>query len=175
MKYSGKKIVNIGIFVLFIILISPSPSYSATWLFLKNISGVGLFFENKTKNREAKKLNTESLYEISSDLLEKSNIKVYRDTQWKNNWGGAFIKIKIVSSKFTGHENFAVFVDASVYRPVVILGGTINNNEGFNASSWSTGKLFSCSQENFQKCVQTGINELLQLFVSDFKSVNGVK
>ena len=175
MNFSGKKIITLWMIIFFLILIFPKPVHSATWLFLKNISGVGLFFENMTKHREAKKLNIDSIYEISSDRLEKAKIKIYRDSQWKNNWGGAFIKVKIISSKFTGHENFAVYIDAAVYRPVVILGSTINKNEGFNASSWSTGKLFSCSRENFQKCVQTGINELLDLFINDFKSVNGVK
>jgi hypothetical protein len=98
-----------------------------------------------------------------------------RNSQWKNNWGGAFVKIKIISSKFKENENFAVYIDMSVYRPVVILGGTINKNEGVNASSWSTGKLFSCSQEDFQACVQKGVNELTDLFINDYKAVNGIR
>lgn len=175
MKFSRTKLFCLGIVLFIAILISPVPAHSATWLFLKNISGVGLFFENMSGDKGAKKLNVESIYDISSERLERSKIKVYRDSQWKNNWGGAFIKTKIVSSKFTGHENFAVYIDLALYRPVVILGGTINKNEGFNASSWSTGKLFSCNQEDFQKCVQKGINELLDLFINDFKSVNGVR
>jgi len=175
MKYSGKKLISFGMIMFLLIIISPKPVHSATWLFLKNISGVGLFFENRTKHKEAKKLNIKSIYELSSDKLEDAKIKVYRDSQWKINWGGAFIKVKIISSKFTGHENFAVYIDTSVYRPVVILGGTINKNEGFNASSWSTGKLFSCNQDEFQECVQKGVNELLDLFVNDFRSVNGVR
>lgn len=175
MYFSQKKIIPLGILLIVVIFISPKPVHPASWLFLKNISGVGLFFENRTQHSEAKKLNIESVYELASDRLQNSKIKVYRDSQWKNNWGGAFIKVKIISSKFTGHDNFAVYIDTSVYRPVVILGETINRNEGVNASSWSTGKLFSCNQENFQTCVQTGINELLDLFINDFKSVNGIK
>jgi len=175
MYFPEKKIISLGLLVFVLILVSPKPVNSATWLFLKNISGVGLFFENRTLDKEAKKLNVESIYELSSDRLNNAKIKVYRDSQWKNNWGGAFIKVKIISSKFTGHENFAVYIDISAYRPVVVLGQTINRNEGVNASSWSTGKLFSCTQENFQTCVQKGINELLDLFINDFKSVNGIK
>lgn len=168
------KLLLPAILSLLILFLYPVNSHSATWLFLKNISGVGLFFENMTGDKTAKKLNIESLYDVSSDRLKKSNIKIYRDSQWKNNWGGAFIKTKIISSKFTGHENYAVYIDVSLYRPVVILGSNINKNEGFNASSWSTGKLLSCRQENFQQCVQKGINELLDLFINDFKSVNGI-
>ena len=175
MNSSRKKLITLGMLVFLLILIFPKPVHSATWLFLKNISGVGLFFENRTIDKEAKKLNVENIYELSSDRLEKAKIKVFRDSQWKNQWGGAFIKIKIISSKFTGHENFAVYIDASVYRPVVVLGESINKNKGVNASSWTTGKLFSCNQEKFQTCVQTGINELLDLFIIDFISVNGAK
>ena len=175
MNFSEKKIISFVLLVFVLLLIFPKPVHSATWLFLKNISGVGLFLENRTIHKEAKKLNIESIYESSSDRLKNAKIKVYRDSQWKNNWGGAFIKVKIISSKFTEHENFAVYIDTSVYRPVVILGATINKNEGVNASSWSTGKLFSCNQKNFQTCVQTGINELLDLFINDYISVNGIK
>lgn len=175
MNYSSKNFLTLGMIVFFVILIFPKPLHPATWLFLKNISGVGLFFENRTRHKDAKKLNIGSLYDLSKDRFENSNIKIYRDSQWKNNWGGAFIKIKIISSKFKENENFAVFIDTSVYRPVVILGGTINKNEGVNASSWSTGKLFSCSQEEFQACVQKGINELIDLFINDYKSANGIR
>ena len=108
MNFSEKKIISFVLLVFVLILISPKPVHSATWLFLKNISGVGLFFENRTMHKEAKKLNIESIYESSSDRLKNAKIKVYRDSQWKNNWGGAFIKVKIISSKFTEHENFAV-------------------------------------------------------------------
>ncbi len=175
MNYPRIFFLTIGLIVFFVILIFPKPLHSATWLFLKNISGVGLFFENRTRHKEAKKLNIESLYELSKDRLENSNIKIYRNSQWKNNWGGAFVKIKIISSKFKENENFAVYIDMSVYRPVVFLGGTINKNEGVNASSWSTGKLFSCSQEDFQACVQKGVNELTDLFINDYKAVNGIR
>ena len=175
MNYSSKNLLTLGLIVFFVILIFPKPLHSATWFFLKNISGVGLFFENRTRHKEAKKLNMESLYDLSKDRFENSNIKIYRNSQWKNNWGGAFIKIKIISSKFNEYENFAVYIDTSVYRPVVMLSGTINKNEGVNASSWSTGKLFSCSQEEFQACVQKSLNELIDLFINDYKLVNGIR
>ena len=175
MYFSQKKFVPLGLLLIFLIFITPKPAHSATWLFLKNISGVGLFFENMSRHDEAKKLNIDSINRLSSERLRNASIKVFRDSQWKNNWGGAFIKVKIISSKFKGHDNFAVYIDTSVYRPVVILGETINRNKGVNASSWSSGKLFSCNQEDFQTCVQAGINELLDLFINDFKAVNGVK
>ena len=107
MNYSSKNLLTLGLIVFFVILIFPKPLHSATWLFLKNISGVGLFFENRTRHKEAKKLNMESLYDLSKDRFENSNIKIYRNSQWKNNRGGAFIKIKIISSKFKEYENFA--------------------------------------------------------------------
>ena len=175
MSRTQKNIFLLSIVVSLSVFALPRNAESQTWLFLKNISGVGLFFENLSRHKESSKLSTESLYDISSDRLEKANIKVYRDSQWKNNWGGGFIKIKVVSSKFKDNEHFAVYIDTSVYRPVVILGSNINQNEGFNASSWSTGKLFTCSKEEFQACVQKGVNELLDLFVNDFKAVNGVR
>ena len=175
MYLSEKKNFTFGILLFLLLLIPAKPAHAATWLFLKNISGVGLFFENMSRHNEARNLNIDSINRISSEKLRNASIKVYRDSQWKNNWGGAFIKFKIISSKFKGHDNFAVYIDAAVYRPVVILGETINRNKGVNASSWSSGKLFSCNQENFQICVQAGINELLDLFINDFKAVNGVK
>ena len=175
MKYSNKFPALLGVIVIFMFTSFPSTAHSGTWLFLKNISGVGLFFDNLSRHKDSSKLNLETVYELTSDRLEKANIKIYRDSQWKNNWGGAFIKFKIVSSKFKENENFAVYIDTSVYRPVVILGANINRNEGVNASSWSTGKLFTCSQEEFQACVQKGINELVDLFVNDYKSVNGIR
>ncbi|MGI9554290.1 MAG: hypothetical protein ACR2NC_05135 [Thermodesulfobacteriota bacterium] len=151
----------------------PSTSYSSTWLFLKSISGVGVFIENLSRHKDSVELNQESLYINAVEILEKANIKVYKDAQWKNNWGGAFIKIKIISSKFNETEGFAVYIDTSVYRPVVIFGGNVNQNTSFNSTSWTTGKLFSCSQEEFQTCVQKGVNDLVELFVNDYKAVNG--
>lgn len=175
MSHPRKISTLILITVFFTSFILPATAESQTWLFLKNISGVGLFFENLSRHKNTSKLNIESLYDLSSDRLEKANIKVYRGSQWKNNWGGGFLKIKIVSSKFKESEQFAVYIDTAVYRPVVILGSNINKNEGVNASSWSTGKLFTCGMKEFQSCVQEGVNELLDLFINDFKVVNGVR
>ena len=70
-------------------------------------------------------------------------------------------------------DHFAVYVDTAVYRPVVIFGGNVNRNESFNSSSWSAGKLFACSQEEFQTCVQKGVNDLIEIFIKDYKAVNG--
>ncbi|MGI9534883.1 MAG: hypothetical protein ACR2NW_08020 [Thermodesulfobacteriota bacterium] len=176
MNYNfGVRIQKISILLFFILLTVsfPKTSYSSTWHFLKSISGVGVFFENLSRHKDQIELNEESLYINAVEILEKSNIKVYKDSQWKNNWGGAFLKIKIISSKFNEAEGLAVYIDASVYRPVVIFGGKINQNTSFNSTSWSTGKLFSCSQEEFQTCVQKGVNDLIELFVNDFKAVNG--
>ena len=171
------RVLNPSILLFFIVLTLTFPisSYASTWLFLKNISGVGVFFENLSKHQDNVELNQESLYLNAVDILEKSNIKVYRDSQWKNFWGGAFLKIKIISSKFTNTDRFAVYIDASVYRPVVIFGGTVNRNASFNSTSWTTGKLFACTQEEFQTCVQKGVNDLVELFVTDYKAVNGEK
>ena len=160
-------------FFLLISFSSPEPAYSTTWLFLKNISGVGVFFEVLTRHKDNIELNQDSLYSNATEILAKSNIKVYRDSQWKNNWGGAFLKYKIVTSKFNDTDHFAVYIDASVYRPVVIFGGNVNRNASFNSTSWTSGKLFSCSQEEYQTCVQKGINDLTELFINDYKAVNG--
>ena len=173
-----KKLISSLTFLLFITIAAlslPERSYSATWMFLKDISGVGLFFENLTRHRNDLKLNTDVLYRNSSKRFGEANIRIFRDSQWKNHWGGAFVKIKIISSKFTETDRVAVYVDFAVYRPVVIFGGTVNQNEAFNSTSWSTGKLFSCTQEEYQGCVQNGVNDLIDLFIKDFKVVNGEK
>lgn len=173
--YNNKflKQLSITLVFLFMSVSLPVSSNATPWLFLKNISGVGIFIENLSRDKATTNLNTESLYLNVEDILQKSNIKVYEGSQWQNYWGGSFIKIKIISSKFQGSDNFAVYIDTSVYRPVVIFGGTVNQNKSFNSSSWSTGKLFSCSQEELQTCVQKGMNDLIELFISDFKAVNG--
>lgn len=163
----------IPLFLTLLVLSFPSNANASTWLFLRNISGVGVFIENLSRHKEEIELSRESLYTNAVTILEKSNIKVYRDSQWKNFFGGAFLKIKVISSKFSDTDRLAVYIDTSVYRPVVIFGGTINQNTSFNSSSWSTGKLFSCSQEEFQKCVQKGVNDLIEIFIKDFKAVNG--
>ena len=86
------KLIRISILSLFLLFLVPNTAQSQPWFFLKNISGVGLFFENLTRHKDSSKLNLDSLYDISSKRLQKANIKIYRDSQWKNNWGGAFIK-----------------------------------------------------------------------------------
>ena len=170
-----KIISSLTILLIFTIaaLSFPERSYPTTWLFLRDISGIGLFFENLTRHKNVLKLNTDVLYRNSSKRFQESNIRIYRDSQWKNHWGGAFVKIKIISSKFSETDKAAVYVDFAVYRPVVIFGVTVNQNEAFNSTSWSTGKLFSCSQEEYQGCVQNGINDLIDVFIKDYKTVNG--
>jgi len=172
--YIKRQFQNFSFLLIFLVLsISyPTTSNATPWLFLKNISGVGVFFENLSRDKGKIDLNQDILYGNVVEILQKSNIKVYEGPQWKNFWGGAFIKIKIISSKFKESESFAVYIDASVYRPVVIFGVNINQNKSFNSSSWTTGKLFSCSQEEFQACVQKGVNDLVELFVQDYKAVN---
>ena len=174
-QYFDKALIRFSFsLIFFLLLVSfPATSHATTWLFLKNISGVGVFIENLSREERSKALNQESLYLNIVEILQRSNIKVYERSQWKNFWGGAFIKIKIISSKFKESDRFAVYIDTSVYRPVVIFGGTPDQNKSFNSSSWSTGKLFSCSQEELQTCVQKGVNDLIEFFVSDFKAVNG--
>ena len=105
----------------------PLYSHATTWLFLKNISGVGVFFENLSTSKGSMELNRDSLYLNAVEILKKSNIKVYDGSQWKNFWGGAFMKIKIISSKFKGSDRYAVYIDTSVYRPVVLFGGNMKN------------------------------------------------
>lgn len=174
LKIINKLVLNIFIlsFLFFIILennLNASNRYT-----MKDVSGVAVFVENLSNFISKKDLNLESLEKKASKRLEDSRVRVYEKSQWYNNAGAAYIKFKIITSKFINFSSFVVYIDAEFYRPVALMSKYLGKNESIAASTWSVGKLFSCSEKDFQLCIQMGVNDLADIFISEYKAVNGL-
>ena len=172
-----EKLSIISLFlVLFLFLLQTSvfPAYASGEAHLKDISGVAIFTENFSNSVGKDLLNLKDLEKILEKKLRDSRIDFYEKSQWRNKIGGAYIKFKIVSSKLNKVDSYAVYIDLELYRSVVVLSPKLGENKSIFASTWSTGKLHPCIIEGFQQCIEKGSTDLLNIFINEYKSVNGI-
>lgn len=165
--------VLVSILLLSFVLSAEVKSASSEAL-LKDISGVALVTEILSNSLNKKSLNVEALEKTLGEKIEDSRISLYKQSQWRNKVGGAYLKIKIVSSKLENFDIHAVYIDLELYRPAMILSPKLGENKSIVASNWSTGKLFPCTSDNFHACVEKASLDLIDIFINEYKAVNRV-
>ena len=141
---------------------------------LKDVSGVALVTEFLSNSLNKNSLNIKAFEKVLGDKIEDSRISLYKQSQWRNKVGGAYLKAKIVSSKLQNFDIHAVYIDLELYRPVMILSPKLGENKSIVASNWSTGKLFPCTSEDFQACIEKASLDLIDIFINEYKAVNRV-
>ncbi|NIQ14380.1 MAG: hypothetical protein GTO02_08250 [Candidatus Dadabacteria bacterium] len=142
---------------------------------LAGISGVAIFVENLSNELSNKEMFLPEIEQSLSDKFKNSGIKVYKKSEWINRAGGAYIKIKIISSKNIEKDNYAIYLNFEFYRTVMLMSNMLGENKLSTAETWSSGKLMSCEQKSINSCIYGGISELSDIFIEQYLTINELK
>lgn len=142
---------------------------------LLGISGVAVFVENLSNEISDEELFVSELEEVISKKIKNSGVVVYKKSEWLNKAGGAYLNIKIISSKSKKNNSYAIYINYEFYRTVMFMSNVMGKTEVANAETWSTGKLMSCEKSNISECVYSGISELTDIFIGQYIDVNKIE
>lgn len=163
--------------IFFLILFIPFPFYPCYGYgqhSLLGISGVAVFVNNMSTELTDKELFLPEIEDTISKKLRNSGVTVYKQSEWLNKAGGAYLSINIVSSKFKRNDSYAIYINFEFYRTVMFMSNMLGKNEVANAETWSTGKLMSCEKNNLNSCIYDGISGLTDIFINQYVDVNKI-
>ena len=148
------------------------PAHSADRDTLVDITGVAVVVEEISDNAIKDGLEPEYLKALVEQKLADADIMVLEERKWFSVFGGAYLLIKFVGSKSQSGEYYISFTDLELHQTVVLFGKKLGENITTAASTWSAGKLYTCSAEKLKDCVGGAVAELTGLFIEDYKTVN---
>ncbi len=170
-KLFSMLLMSLFVFGLCAKLAYPLPS-SAT---LRGVTGTAVILEEISDSASADGLSKEGLRQFVENRLRDADINVLEERKWFNVFGGSYLYIKVIASKSESENYYAVYIDIDLNRAIVIMGTKLGESISTTGSTWSVGKLFSCSPEVLNECVGKALGELVDLFIEDYKVVNKPK
>lgn len=154
------------------IITSGPSSIAADRDTLVDVTGVAVIVEEVSEQAEKDGLKAEYIKALAEEKLTEAGIEVLEERKWFSVFGGAYLLIKFIGSKSESGQYYAVFLDVELYQTVVLFGKKLGKNITTAASTWSTGKLFSCGATELKECVGGSVVQLTDIFVNDYISVN---
>lgn len=139
---------------------------------LKGISGVAVVIEDIPDSALADGLSSEKLKAFVEQKLSGAGIAVLDERKWFSVFGGSYLLVEIIASKYTDGASYALFIDTELHQTVVLFGKKLGQNINTAASTWSAGKLISCRTEELLQCTARNLDGLINLFIEDYIVVN---
>lgn len=163
------------ILILPIFLASSETSLAGGKETLVDISGVAVVVDEVSATARADGLLEPGVKALVVSRLEKANIPLLEDGEWYSTFGGAYLLVEIIASKYESGASYAVFIDLELHQTVVLFGKKLGRNITTAAPTWSTGKLLSCPADGLKTCVEASVGELTDMFIKDYIEVNSAK
>jgi len=164
MKYST--------WIILLLIISGSVSYASQKYTLKNISTVAVVINISADKDKIHEFDISALKKELEKKLNESRIDTVEYRDWKNNIGGSYLYINIIPSKTYSGDSYAVYIDVELFQAVVLIKSRVEENKVVQGNTWSVGKLLNCKSELMNSCLSENTNQLVDLFIKDFKEVN---
>lgn len=142
---------------------------------LVDVTGVAVIVDELSASAREDGLKQDEIKALVEHKLDQANIMLLEDRKWFEVFGGSYLLIKVVASKSTGKDYYAVFLDVELYQTVVLFGKKLGQNITTAASTWSVGKLLSCTTDGLKICVLNNLSDLTDMFIEDYLSVNSAK
>jgi len=139
---------------------------------LVDVSGVAVIVEEISEDAEKDGLSAGYLKKLVEEKLTDAGVMVLEERKWFSVFGGAYLLVKFIGSKSSSEQYYIVFVDIELHQTVVLFGKKLGENITTAASTWSTGKLFSCRAPGLKECVGATVGQLTDIFIDDYKTVN---
>ena len=168
------KLISLILILLFLI-VSPETSLAGGKETLVDISGVAVMVNEVSATARADGLLESDLKALVISKLEKSGITLFEDREWYSVFGGAYLLVEVIASKYESGVSYAVFIDLELHQTVVLFGKKLGRNITTAAPTWSTGKLLSCPADGIKTCVEASVGELTDMFIKDYLEVNSGK
>ncbi|HVY56031.1 MAG TPA: hypothetical protein VHC46_09775 [Thermodesulfobacteriota bacterium] len=142
---------------------------------LVDLSGVAVVVDEVSSTAKADGLTGDAVKALVEDKLTRANITVLEDKKWFTVFGGSYLLVKIIASRSTDGNRYAVYVGTDLYQTVVITGKKLGKNITTAAATWSVGKLLSCETAVLRECVGGTVSDLTDMFIKDFTEVKTAK
>ena len=139
---------------------------------LVDVTGVAVIVEEISEDAEKDGLSAGYLKKLVEEKLTDAGVMVLEERKWFSVFGGAYLLVKFIGSKSSSEQYYIVFVDIELHQTVVLFGKKLGENITTAASTWSTGKLFSCRAPGLKECVGATVGQLTDIFIDDYKTVN---
>ncbi len=161
--------------ILLFFLLSPETGLAGGKETLVDISGVAVMVDEVSATARADGLLESDIKALVISKLEKANIMLLEDREWYSVFGGAYLLVEVIASKYESGASYAVFIDLELHQTVVLFGKKLGQNITTAAPTWSTGKLLSCPADGIKTCVETSVGELADMFIKDYIEMNSGK
>ena len=165
-----KSILHLTILILICIIFSNASASQIDTL--KNISTVAVNIKVSSPENDFNGLDITELKKEIEKKLNEARIDTVEYKDWKNNIGGSYLYIKIITSKMYNSDSYAVYIDVDLYQAVVLIKSRIEENKVVHGNTWSVGKLLNCKSDSMNGCLFGNTMELIDFFIKDFREVN---
>lgn len=167
------RILSPVIFLLALLLQS-IPAFAVGKETLADVTGVAVIVDGVSGSARADGVRVSDIKALVEKKLDKANIKLLEDRKWFTVFGGAYLLVKVVASKASLGDHYAIYLDLGLYQTVVLFGKKLGQNITTAAPTWSVGKLLSCNTDALKACVEGNVSELMDMFTKDYTEVNSL-
>jgi hypothetical protein len=159
-------------FIISIILAYQAELSASPTLSLKGISAVAVKIDPLPDFAKSDGASEIALKQSAEQQLTDEGIKIVQYKDWEKMLGGSYLYIKIVPSRSYSAEKYVIYTEIELYQAVVLIKAQLEQNRIIHGNTWSAGKLMNCDSISVNTCLLKSLNQLVDIFISDYKKVN---
>ncbi len=160
-----------GILVL-ILAVPVSLAYSSPQQSLRGISAVAIRVDALPESIRNDGVSEITIKENVEKQFRKEKIRVVEYEQWESTLGGSYLKIRIIPSKSYSGDQYVIYTQIELIQHVTLIRPQVENDKLIKANTWQAGKLMNCITQSVDDCLQGGISQIVEIFITELKKMN---